>query len=260
MMDLFDSIDLIIRRVNSAKMEPAFSNEIKERLQRNPKMIKNDNDVLRKFSELIAFSQNAKSNLVSDMLNRNIWEDIFNKFQVDKVVRMNARVVEDKHWDEINVIRFPEKIRSIIGCAKSMTVMRKRYGSFSSLLTRTEIPIRLHSEEDIEKFWAGFEVLKKELKESNMPFFKQPTSLLHFLLHAGYDCIKPDLIVMRVAKKLGIVPKETGIKNLSAVVRVIQQYSVKRNMRPSIVDLYLLIYGGQLWAKQFVKPEFYEKL
>jgi HD superfamily phosphodiesterase len=257
MMNLYNSIDCIMSRVNSAKKEPEFSKEIEERLQRSPKIVKDDKDVLREFSKLIAFSQNAKSNLVSDMLDRNVWEGIFHKFEVYEVAKMNAKVVEDKHWEKIKVIRFRRKIRWIIGCAKSLTVIRKRHGSFSNLLKKADIPIRLPSERDIEDFWAGFTVLKKELREVNMPFFKRDTSLLHFLLHAGYDCIKPDLVVMKVAKELGIVPSEKGTKNLLQVVKFVQAYSVKRRIKPSVIDFYLLIYGGQLWARQFVHPSFY---
>ena len=91
-----------------------------------------------------------------------------------------------------------------------------------------------------------------------MPFFKQSTSLLHFLLHIGYDCIKPDVIIMKVAKELGIVSSNSEKEKLQ-VVRFVQLYSISRRMRPSIVDFYLLIYGGQRWAKQFVHPSFYER-
>lgn len=262
MMKLYSSIDYIMSRVNSARKEPEFTKEVEERLQRSPKIVKDDKDVLKEFSKLIAFSQNAKSNLVSDMLDKNVWEGIFHKFEVNEVAKMNAKAVEDKHWGKIKVIRFPLKIRSIIRCAKSLTTIKKRHGSFSSLLKKVDIPIRLFSERDIENFWAGFIFLKKELREVNMPFFRQPTSLLHFLLHIGYDCVKPDIVVMKVARKFKIVPSEKGTKNLLKVVKSIQDYCVKKennSIRPSIVDLYFMIYGGQSWAKQFVYDSFYSK-
>ncbi len=37
------------------------------------------------------------------------------------------------------------------------------------------------------------------LKKEKMPFFRRTTSLLHFLLSVGYDCIKPDIIVRAVS-------------------------------------------------------------
>lgn len=71
--------------------------------------------------------------------------------------------------------------------------------------------------------------------------------------------MKPDLVVMKVAKKLNIVDKETGDKNFKKTVRFIQEYSVNRQIRPSIVDFYFLIDEGQMGAKKFVTPEFYKR-
>jgi hypothetical protein len=78
-------------------------------------------------------------------------------------------------------------------------------------------------------------------------------------LAVGYDCVKPDLVVMKVAKKLNIVDNETGDKNLRKTVRFIQEYSVDRKIRPSIIDLYFLIDEGQMGAKKFVRQDFYDK-
>ncbi len=95
------------------------------------------------------------------------------------------------------------------------------------------------------------------METEKIPFFKCTTSLLHFLLSIGYDCIKPDIIVMMVAKKGNIVPSETGDGNRRKVVRDIQLYSVDRQIRPSVVDLYFLIYGGQTGVTHLVHPWFY---
>jgi hypothetical protein len=62
---------------------------------------------------------------------------------------------------------------------------------------------------------------------------------------------------MKVAKELGIVDSERGTQNLLQAVRVAQLYCVNRKIRPSIVDLYFLVYGGQRDAKQFVNASFY---
>lgn len=71
--------------------------------------------------------------------------------------------------------------------------------------------------------------------------------------------MKPDLVVIKVAKKLNIVDNETGDKNFRKTVRFIQEYSVDRKIRPSIVDFYFLIDKGQMGAKKFVNPDFYKK-
>jgi len=115
-------------------------------------------------------------------------------------------------------------------------------------------------ENDIYDFWNGFDQLLLTLKNNKIPFFQSTTSLLHFLLDIGYDCVKPDLVVMKVAKKLNIVDNETGDKNFRKTVRFIQEYSVDRQIRPSIVDFYFLIDEGQKGAKKFVVPEFYKRI
>lgn len=96
------------------------------------------------------------------------------------------------------------------------------------------------------------------MDKNKVPFFRSTTSLLHFLLDTGYDCVKPDLVVMKVAKKIGIVEDENGEKNLIQTVRAIQEYSLYKGIRPSIIDLYFLIDEGQLGAVKFVEKEFYK--
>ena len=253
---IFKSIDLIRKEVDSARIEPKFSEEIEKRNQRNPVTIQNDDDVLRRFAQLIAFSQNARSNLVFDMLDKGVFDDIFHNFEVDEVAKMIPNTIIACYWDRIKVIRFKKKIDSIVGCAKSLALIRSKYGGFASLLK--DIPIDLKSKKDVEIFWEEFNSLKTKLEKANMPFFKRPTSLLHFLLDIGYDCIKPDLVIMKIAKELRIVFSNSEKEKLK-VVRFVQLYSISRRMRPSIVDFYLLIYGGQHWAKQFVHPSFYER-
>lgn len=252
----FKSIDSIIENVEDAKVEPKLSEEVKKRNQKNPATIQDDNDVLKQFARLIAFSQNAPSDKVGDMLNKGIFEGIFHNFEIDKIIKMNPNNIIARHWNKIRVIRFKKKINSIIGCAKSLSLIKSKHGSFIALLK--DIPINLKSEADIEEFWQGFNHLKNELEIAYMPFFKKPTSLLHFLLSIGYDCIKPDLVVMKVAKKVGIVSADSEKEKLQ-VVKFVQRYSIARKIRPSIVDFYLLIYGGQRWAKRFVTSSFYEK-
>lgn len=109
----------------------------------------------------------------------------------------------------------------------------------------SNISKEIKNEQDIEKFWFGFDILLKTLKENKISFFQSTTSLLHFLLDSGYDCVKPDLVVMKVAKKLNFVETESGDKNFRKAVRAIQEYSINRNTRPTIIDFYFLIDEGQ---------------
>lgn len=253
----FEYIDLIRREVDAAKKEPEFSRRLIERAQRTPASLQSDRDVLRIFARLIAYSQNAKAASVSGMLSKGIFETVFRNFEVEQVRMMKHAAVEAMYWDQISAIRYKRKIRAIIRSAESLSSIQAKYNSFIQLLKQTGIPPVLRSTADVETFWQGFDNLLTVLKEEKMPFFRRTTSLLHFLLSTGYDCIKPDIIVMRVAKKGNMVSSETGDENRRKVVRDIQLYSVDRQIRPGVVDLYFLIYRGQTGVKHLVHPWFY---
>jgi len=253
----FEYIDLIRKKVDAARKEPEFSERLSERVQRTPASLQSDRDVLRIFARLIAYSQNAKAALVVGMLSKDIFKTAFRNFEVEQVRMLKPATLEAMYWDAISAIRFKRKIRAIITSAESLSSIQTKYGSFTELLERTDIPSVLRSAADVERFWQGFDNLLLVLKKEKMPFFGRTTSLLHFLLSVGYDCIKPDIVVMRVAKKGNMVPSETGDENRRKVVRDIQLYSVDRQIRPSVVDLYFLIYGGQTGVTQLVHPWFY---
>jgi 3-methyladenine DNA glycosylase Tag len=252
--EIFQQIDNIIEDIDKYKVEPVFSNEIN--LRNNKKVAEDlsENEIIEIFTNLIAYSQNANSKLVEEIIKSGILKEIFANYNIDQMIKMNPCDLADKYWGQIGGIRQQAKLFHIISLARKI----KNIGSFSKLLTITEIPDKIKDENDIENFWIGFKKLKKVMDKNKVPFFRSTTSLLHFLLDTGYDCVKPDLVVMKVAKKIGIVEDEVGEKNLIQTVRTIQEYSLYKGIRPSIIDLYFLIDGGQLGAVKFVENEFYK--
>ena len=68
----------------------------------------------------------------------------------------------------------------------------------------------------------------------------------------GYDCLKPDVITMRAARQLGLVADEEDAREKRRVVQLSQLYGVSRGVKPAVLDLYLLVFGGQQWALQFI--------
>ena len=250
---IFSDIDSIIDRVNSYKQEPFFSNEFTRRQNKRVSPFLDDNQILKTFAYLIAYSQNANSELVERLISGGNLDKAFDNFELDKVAKMNPCDIADNYWNSISAIRQQAKLFHIVSLARKI----KSIGSVSAILNDNNIPKQISTELDIENFWTGFDKLQKILKQKKIPFFQSTTSLLHFLLDTGYDCIKPDLVVMKVAKKLKIVDSEEGDKNFKATVRTIQQYSLDRNVRPTIVDFYFLIDEGQRGAKKFVTSDFY---
>lgn len=259
--EIFDIIDRLWQSVDLVKKEPDFSSEVSLRLSRDSGDFHSDDEVLKIMAKLIAFSQGANSDLVEKMIeDEGVFDEVFSEFSVSAVAQMNAEDIIKHHWSKMKVIRFKKKVGSIIGCANALINIQKKYGSFIELLRIAELPKRIRQHSDIDAFWRGFLILKVELSATAIPFFGKTTTLLHFLLHIGYDCVKPDRIVMEVAKKIGIVSSATGDGNFIKTVETIQRYSVTKDVRPSVVDFYFLVYGGQTWARQFVTNKPYSEI
>jgi hypothetical protein len=251
--EIFAGIDKIIETIDKHRQEPIFSDTLRRRQKNIFSETLSENEILETFTNLIAYSQNANSELVEKIINSGIFKEVFSNFDISAVTQMNPCDLADKYWSKISGIRQQAKLFHIVSLARKI----KRLGSVSTMLTKTEIPRQITSEDDTAQFWKGFKKLQKTLTANRIPFFRSTTSLLHFLLETGYDCIKPDLVVMKVSKKLGIVENVKGERNLIKTVKTIQQYSIDRKIRPTIVDFYFLIEEGQRGARKYVTPDFY---
>ena len=250
--NVFDSLDKIIRTVERYKKEPNFSEEVNRMINKKVDLHMSDNTLLNIIAELIAYSQGAKSERVEKMLKKGLLDRAFKNFGATKVSHMSLDEVIAHHWNDIKVIRFKKKVTAIIDCAKALSILKERHGSFCDALEQSGIPVRIKNNDDIGRFWTGFNEFKRIIIETGIPFLRNTTTLLHFLLDVGYDCCKPDLVVMKVAKDIGIVASANKDRDLCATVRKLQEYSLAKGIRSSVVDFYLLVYGGQTWAVQFV--------
>src|SRR5450830_1592273 len=233
--------------------KPELIQELRGREGREVSGSLSDSVLLEKLAQIIAYSQGAKSKLVDKMLKEGCFNVAFAGFDIDKVSEMNPCLVVDSHWNFISSIRQKTKIFQIVMAARSI----KKNGGLCQLWNESEIPTRIHTLADIENFWRGFETLQSALKLVDVPFLHSTTSLLHFMLHIGYDCIKPDTIVVQVAQRLKMGSGNTD-KQLKDIVQIVQQYALRRKIRPSLVDLYMLIDGRQTWAEDFVDPTYYD--
>ncbi len=248
-------IDKIILRVNEFAAEQEFSKELNNRINKKPPNTISQSELLEIFVRLISYSQQAQSASVKKIIESKVFDEILEGYSVEKVVKMNPCDIVEKHWHKISGIRQQTKLFQIVMFSR---VLQKN-DKILPLLTKPSIPYEIKTIEDINTFWIGFKELQNFLKETKTPFLRETTTLLHFLLDSGYDCIKPDSAVMKSATDIGIVDKPTGESNLIYTVKFIQEYSLERNYRPSVIDLYLLIYGNQTDASSLVKKEFYDR-
>ena len=246
-VQLYDKIDDIFMKINDCRKEPEFSDEVNSRNNKFPNGNISQNELFEKMAILICFSQNAKAGAVDKMINRPEFKEIFHNFNINSVANTDPNSIISGSWELLKPIRFKRKISSIVECAVLLNS-----GKYDLPEMLKKIPLRIQSHDDIKEFWKNFNLLREQLKEIQMPFYRNTTSLLHLLLYLGYDCIKPDTIVMNVViDDLHIVTGKSD-NDLVKVVTAIQEYALYKHIRPTIVDFYLLVYGGQTWAKNFI--------
>jgi hypothetical protein len=154
---IFTDIDKIIKTIDKYRQEPIFGEELTRRQNNIVAETLNEKEILETFTKLIAYSQNAKSDVVEKIIKSGILNEVFSNFDITKVSQMNPCDLADKYWSKISGIRQQAKLFHIVSLARKI----KRIGSFSRILTETEIPKQINSEEDIDKFWKGFERLLK---------------------------------------------------------------------------------------------------
>lgn len=279
------AIDAMVREVDKHKLPPDFDDKVNERNNWVPDFTLSDSDVLRKLAYLIAYSQQAKASAVEALIMSGNLDVALLQFDLPQVAVLESQVVIQKHWPhkkvkgqpkpikkpiEIGAIRFPTKIASIINTARAMSRLINRHGktSFMDYLRAKGIPLRITTEREFDEFWKKFDLVRADFIDVEMPFFGGFTSLCHFFMDFGYDCAKPDSAVMDAAVKLHIVPAPPKQKkhpdkdlpfpetHLEKVVKTIQVYGMCWDVRPTVVDLYFLVHGGQSGVRKLVSSTY----
>lgn len=261
----FKAIDEMVERVNQFKRDPAFKLEVERRAAVVPDLSLKDEKLLERMIILIAYSNNAQAKKVTTAVDEGAFRRAFLDYSVEKVAQLDPETVLQAHWNEIQAVRFKYKVEAMVKCARCLLPIRERHGSFMGYLRSTGLPAAVKSEADIQSFWAAFSQIQKYFRDSGVPYFPNLTSLCHLLLDLGFDCAKPDSAVMTASVKLGIVPAKRNPnksrphpeRDLRKTVETIQAYAISRSTRAPVTDLYFLIRGGQTWASELVKPEFY---
>jgi hypothetical protein len=198
-----------------------------------------------------------------------VFESIFQKYFIEKTAELTAQKIIGTCWQDLTAIRFKYKVDAWVRCATGLLSIQGRYGSFMRYVSSARLPSPIRSECDIRVFWEGFNQIRAYFLELRLPYFANFTSLCHLLMHLGFDCAKPDIIVMKAAVDLGIVPLPPKQKknpeksrahpeeSLKQAIKTIQAYAVSRDTRASVIDLYFLIHGRQADSIGLVEAEYY---
>lgn len=216
-----------------------------------------DNEIFLMLCELIAYSGQVRSEVIyKRIIETEILKRALNFGDYGSVAKINPEEFLNRYWREIRVIRFRWKAKNMIAAAKVMQKIVKEHGSFSGFLNEFDLPKRLETESDIDKFWQRTDQILEAIKEYEMPSFKNVTSLMHLLDNLGYPCLKPDSTVMKILYNVGLIEKGRGERILRQAVRTIQEYCVGKDITPKVMDRYLLIFGGQSDWKDYIEEPF----
>ena len=211
---------------------------------------------MRRMCIAIAYSQGSRSSLISELMETPVFKETFDGFDPADLARRDPERILGVCWSRLTHFRFRGKIPRIVQCARVLNGIIRDYGSFGVYLEGFRIPRRIRNAVHLGQFWLQFDELQRDLKRRKMPFFRSTTSLLQLLLDLDYDSVKPDLIVMRLARRIGIVERETGEHALRQSVRFFQEYSIANSCRAAALDLVLLAFGGQTGASQLIAQKF----
>jgi len=253
--EIFQALDRIGQTCVESAL-PEWKREAKRTSQKKCDPIPDDHEMMRRICVAIAFSQGAQSKLIEKLIVKPVFSEAFANFDVNRLAQKNPETIRRHFWKSLGHMRFKGKVDAMVRGATVMRDLAKEYGSFAEYLKSFQIPQRLKSGGDVDQFWKGFLCLRADLRSRKMPFFQNTTSLLQLLLDLDHDAVKPDLIIMRLARRIGMVEKETGEANLQEVVRKVQEYSISREVRASLVDLQMLAFGGQSSASQLLSERF----
>lgn len=262
--DAFEAIDQLVERIERFRT-PYYAQAVQDRSNPAPRLDKSDREMLQTWVTLIAYSNNARSSAVDRLRKQGILDKVFCEYDPQAVAQLDPARVLDEYWTQIKSIRFKYKVKRIVGCAQVLLDLQRDHGSFQRYLEAQDIPMLIRDESALERFWRGFDAVWKYFKDLNVPHLKNQTTLCHLFLELGYDCAKPDVAVMGAAVKLGLTPpsrrKSGGFSDGQCrdVVQLMQRYAIHKGIRVPLVDLYLLIHGGQTGNRKCVRPEYYQE-
>ena len=249
------ALALILKHCD-ASATPGWSEEMSRRSRRDFRPLPGDREIMRRICVAIAYSQGARSSMISELIETPVFKEAFAGFNPAALARRDPERILATYWPQLGHLRFKGKIPRIVQCARALKGIIRDCGSFAAYLAGFQIPRRIRSAAHLEQFWLRFNALQSDLRRRAMPFFRSTTSLLQLLLDLDYDSVKPDLIVMRLARRIGIVDRETGDRAFRQCVRFLQECSITNAYRAAALDLALLAFGGQTGASKLLTHKF----
>lgn len=224
MGNLREIFDSMFKKLEAISNKDNFIKEINERKAR----IFDKNKPNSFFYEVMVrdiFNAGMKASIVTDK-----WPDIrvaFSDFDIEKVSKYSDKEIRNL-INNPKIIRNQKKIRACVENARRMKALSERFGSFGEFLNRDKYNLFL---------------LKHEL--TNNFRYLGNVVVLDYLKDIGMDIIKPDVHVMRVFFRLGLIDSEKQTEaSANRIIRVAEDIKKETFEKLAVIDAVFWMYGG----------------
>jgi 3-methyladenine DNA glycosylase Tag len=151
----------------------------------------------------------------------------FYNFDTSKIADMDERQIQEIIWNP-DVIRHPGKIRAVVENAREIQSLKKEYGTFADFIKSFE--------NDADKLAP---VLQDRFK------WLGPATSLDFVKDIGIDAVKPDVHVIRILGRLGLISgTESTPVTRREVGEVVKMMSEELGIKMALIDGVIWFYGA----------------
>ena len=216
--------ELMFKKLESISIDDNFISAIERR--RRAVFDKNKPDSF--FYERLVITIHVSGFRVSVLRDR--WDDIKKAFSDYDIYRVSQYTDKDleKMMNNPKLIRNEKKLKACIENAKIMKNISEEYGSFGEFLSGLGNNLRELREE-----------LRTKLK------YLGPVLIHEYLKEIGIDSIKPDVHVVKVMHRLGLVDSEKiSSDSIDRVVKMAEKMSRATGEKLNVIDAIFWMYGG----------------
>jgi 3-methyladenine DNA glycosylase Tag len=86
----------------------------------------------------------------------------FCNFNIARLAKQDPPRLLKKYWPYLSHMRFRGKVGSMVKCAQILEDIRREHGSFARLLKHHQIPQRIRTEKEFNRFWIGSVPFRKD--------------------------------------------------------------------------------------------------
>lgn len=217
--ELRQILQLMMDKLGQCSVGDKFSAEIAER--RNRSLDKNKPDSFF-YEILVRVIHNAGMKAAVVTIKMPYLKDAFSGFDIQKVRKYREEELASLLANP-RIIHNRRKLRDCIIDAEIIAKISEKYGSFGNFLSQNK---------------GNPETLLSFLQEFGSV---GPAVALDFLKDVGMDFIKPDVHVLRILSRIGLIDSENSFDQ---AIQVAEQFKQATGEKLIVIDAVFWMYGG----------------